>query len=330
MPIRSLNLPQDFPIALEIIRNAFRYPDHPEWESTPEQEQNYIDQIRSLSRLWPLFRVVNFFSPEAMDNFRGYIWDEGSQPVGVVTGGCGGVDRWEIGFLAVLPEYRKRGIAKQLLQSMLDYIKQRNGKTVTLSVVSGNLPAFQFYERLGFVPYLTEKAFCYPISSPLQTTDFSFLARYKLEPLRHFNYKPLYELDRQIIPASVTQYQPVELDSYQTPLLQELFFSLMDKLAGVLAKDIFVCINQDAVAWGSSRARTRPGGINSISIRANPSHPEIAGYLIPYLLNSVQKNSPGREIHLTLADWQEQETEAALALGFEDIGRQYLSMGLKF
>ncbi|MFZ6030561.1 MAG: hypothetical protein ACOYYS_22875 [Chloroflexota bacterium] len=104
----------------------------------------------------------------------------------------------------------------------------------------------------------------------------------------------------------------------------------MDKLAGVQTQDTLLYLDREVAAWGYSRARTRPGGTNSIAIRADPSHPEIAGYLIPYLLNWVQRNSPGREIYLSLAGWQEQETEAALALGFEDIGRQYLSMGLKF
>ncbi len=51
--------------------------------------------------------------------------------------------------LAVLPEYRGRGIGTKLLQHYLEEVKQQGFRKVSLSVDASN-PASKLYERLGF------------------------------------------------------------------------------------------------------------------------------------------------------------------------------------
>jgi ribosomal protein S18 acetylase RimI-like enzyme len=57
-----------------------------------------------------------------------------------------------IGFiyeLFVLEEFRRKGVAKQLLSSAIDRLKQEGYPEVRLSVFVGN-PAIKIYEKMGF------------------------------------------------------------------------------------------------------------------------------------------------------------------------------------
>jgi [ribosomal protein S18]-alanine N-acetyltransferase len=62
-------------------------------------------------------------------------------------------DECEIDALAVHPEFRRNGIARQLIQSIIDRCAKKGGKTVVLDVRSKNIPAIALYTGLGFVPH---------------------------------------------------------------------------------------------------------------------------------------------------------------------------------
>lgn len=55
----------------------------------------------------------------------------------------------KIGRMAVLPEFRSRGIGKALLLAMLNVARQQNIKTLRLSAQQ---QAIEFYSRHGFAP----------------------------------------------------------------------------------------------------------------------------------------------------------------------------------
>lgn len=57
----------------------------------------------------------------------------------------------EISNVAVLPQYRKQGIASDLLAAALQYGQQIGTRDFTLEVRAGNTAAIALYERYGFV-----------------------------------------------------------------------------------------------------------------------------------------------------------------------------------
>ena len=72
------------------------------------------------------------------------------EPVGTISLTRTG-DDGEIGNVAVLPEYRGKGIAKALLTQALEYGKHELGMTLfTLEVRAGNAAAIHLYESAGF------------------------------------------------------------------------------------------------------------------------------------------------------------------------------------
>lgn len=60
-------------------------------------------------------------------------------------------DDGEIGNVAVLPEYRRRGIAEQMLRYVLEYGERESGmRDFTLEVRDSNQAAIRLYEKCGF------------------------------------------------------------------------------------------------------------------------------------------------------------------------------------
>ncbi len=60
------------------------------------------------------------------------------------------VDAWHVMNVAVDPEYRRRGIARELLERLFDVTGADPRRGYTLEVRVSNTDAIQLYERLGF------------------------------------------------------------------------------------------------------------------------------------------------------------------------------------
>lgn len=61
--------------------------------------------------------------------------------------------------VAVLPEYRRAGIGRALVEAAAKGAKERNCSFITLEVRESNLPAISLYESLGFEPVGKRKNF---------------------------------------------------------------------------------------------------------------------------------------------------------------------------
>ena len=69
------------------------------------------------------------------------------------------VDEGQITNIAVLPEYRRRGMGDALVRALLRYAKDEHLDTVTLEVRASNAAAIALYRRLGFREVGRRKAF---------------------------------------------------------------------------------------------------------------------------------------------------------------------------
>ena len=72
------------------------------------------------------------------DTVAGYI---GSQTV---------MDETDMMNVAVHPDYRRKGIAEALVSGLVDQLKKRRSRCLTLEVRASNDPAKKLYEKLGF------------------------------------------------------------------------------------------------------------------------------------------------------------------------------------
>ena len=76
--------------------------------------------------------------------------DDPREPVGFVLTRQA-ADEEELLLIAVLPEYRRKGIGEALIRHMLTLSKARGGKRIFLEMRRGN-PAIHLYRKVGFEP----------------------------------------------------------------------------------------------------------------------------------------------------------------------------------
>lgn len=55
--------------------------------------------------------------------------------------------------LRVHPNYQRQGIAKKLMNVLIDYCQKHSAKEIVLGVQKNSLPAIALYESLGFTKY---------------------------------------------------------------------------------------------------------------------------------------------------------------------------------
>ena len=105
-----------------------------------------------LSRYGPLLGMLGSLLQYAPGWSLGFVWIEAGQLVGNVGVQPAAARRqsWLIANVAVHPEYRRRGIARSLVQAAVDMAAARAGKEVLLQVKADNDGALRLYESLGF------------------------------------------------------------------------------------------------------------------------------------------------------------------------------------
>jgi len=143
--VRPLDVTRDMGSVAIVLEEAFR------GEMDPAGER-IVREMRMMGRLGPLTPLLDWFAPISAGFMPGFVWVEDGRIVGNATlqrtpaWGQG----WTIGNVAVLPEYRGRGIGRQLMETCLAHVRDRGGEWVALEVRADNAAARRLYLNLGF------------------------------------------------------------------------------------------------------------------------------------------------------------------------------------
>ena len=279
-----------------------------------EEIRGAIEQIQRIQRLWPLFRMLLLVSPSLRDELNGVVWEEAGHAVGLANVGRQGMtNSWSIANVGVLPAFRRRGIARKLVEGTIDLARKRSADQVVLQIIDGNTPAFDLYRSLGFELYdtsieLTMHQTTTPAHIPLP-------AGYVIKAIPMHNWRPRYELARRITPADVQQFEPITEARFRTTWAQ----LLLPKLFGSGEQTRRIAAYNAAgtiTAFARYSYRLRPGGVNAMSILLDPAHAALAPYLLSSLLTEIITASPGRKIDFQVRGWNQALIEGALAVGF--------------
>jgi GNAT superfamily N-acetyltransferase len=329
MTMRPIKLPADLVPLGDMIVDSFQYPENEQWSIQTDEMEQITDAIQGLRRMWPLIRLIQVFSPPLRDIMRGYLWEEDGQVVGTsMLQRLGTTDAWIITTVGVLPAYRRRGIARRLLEAALDLIRERGGERAILAVIEGNLPAYELYQSLGFEHYADQLDFqLAPQESPPRPV---LPPGYSQSPLARFDWQPRYELDRRITPASLLEYEPMEAARFRQPAMMRLLLPVMMVAQGQRQEEFVVRTAGDGqvVARGGVTVPTRGKGPNALYARLDPAHGVLAPYLVAYLLHRAVILSPDRRFEFPVLRWMEPVVAAAGDAGFE-LRMAYCRMGLQ-
>ena len=151
MNIRPFQLPQDIDLMNSLVVEGFQYPENPAWSVQEDEIQGMVDQLKGAKRLWPVLRILRIFVPLFRDILCGFIDEEEGKPAGLINYmRQRNAPEWYIANVTVLPAYRRRGIARRLVEETLDELRHRKAEVAFLDVVVGNDPAFNLYKEMGF------------------------------------------------------------------------------------------------------------------------------------------------------------------------------------
>ena len=317
MTIRALSLPKDLVPLEKMIVRVFQYPENPEWSIQADEEDDIAREIKTLRRMWPLIRVMQLLSPSLRDLLRGFVWEDDGQIGGLVIAQRGGTtNTWGIGIVGVLPEFRRRGLARKLLTRTLDDLRQRGAQRINLGVIEKNVPAYALYQGLGFENYSSMIEYEQrPDHAP------AAVARpqsYEESTLSRSDWRSRYELEKRIAPDEVAQYVPVEIGRFKTPIAQRALGPIMDFLRRD-KQERFLYKRQGTVVGILRHSTNRAGkGTSSITVRIDPTHPELARYMFAKAMRAVMAVNPALRIQCGVTTWMSPLMDVAQDLGFAE------------
>src|SRR5512139_2143730 len=109
--------------------------------------------MREMRWMGTLFGWMDWLASPGQGLMPGYVWLEDGHIVGNVTVrklsafGHG----WMVGNVAVAPEWRARGIARQMMAAAVELVHHNRGEWIALQVRTDNDIARKLYQTLGFV-----------------------------------------------------------------------------------------------------------------------------------------------------------------------------------
>jgi ribosomal protein S18 acetylase RimI-like enzyme len=139
---RPINLNRDIPQVLRLLELVFGRVLGPDGQRL---FSGSLNSDRQPAFLWRFSPVMNKLA-------MGYVWEEDDQIIGNVTVlNTKSVGRYLVVNVAVHPDYRRRGIAQELMKTVIKMTRKRQGRKILLQVVKDNNAAINLYRSLDFI-----------------------------------------------------------------------------------------------------------------------------------------------------------------------------------
>jgi ribosomal protein S18 acetylase RimI-like enzyme len=328
MPLRPLRLPADFDVMLDVIPRSFQYPENPEWSVQNDQKQGFLDIMTAGKRLWPIFSVLSKVSPSLRDVLHGFIWEQNGRPVGIVNINRDGTsDEWMIANVGVLPEFRRKGIARKLVVAAIGLAKEHHAAHVLLDVIAGNAPAYDLYLSLGFTHFASSVVLRH--DAPSTAADYShpdtLPEGYTTTSVSPGSWQPFYELAKRVTPSEVQKFRPVTTKNFRMPPSMRTVMWLLNSFSGVRESGIVIRAGKDhaagtemTVATALLSAHMRRSSMSSCRFRLDSEHVQLADHLVASSLEDFRRLSPRSRIECEIPTWQPELLAATQLCGFQE------------
>lgn len=160
--------------------------------------------------------------------------------------------RYLIANVAVHPDYRRQGIAQQLMVALIKYTRKRRGQKLVLQVESENEGAVRLYSNLGFDCVGTTKQWrmnAYSLKSvhvpePEDSYHPDRYGQFDIRPLRDGDSSAALQLDQKTFPSEMNWPDYPTETRYKTGLAQKInqFFTGQQRESWVVTdKNKHIC-----------------------------------------------------------------------------------------
>jgi ribosomal protein S18 acetylase RimI-like enzyme len=256
--LRPLDVLRDMDGIARLIDVAFA-------EDMAQDGAGVRNDLAILSATSPLLWVLRNVSSEMRDSLDGFVWTEDNHVVGNVTLARDAPERrvWTISNVAVHPDYRRRGIARALMEAVLERIEERGGGKAVLEVKANNKAAYDLYVKLGFQLVDGTVTARHP-GRPTEPLPLAARAR-RLTPS---DWRKLYDLALRTRSSLAERINPLrEQDYAQTPIRR-----IADGLSDFWQQEqrFWLAVEKDGRLCGAVHLHLRRYGGNSASIVIAP------------------------------------------------------------
>ena len=146
--LRPVDTRRDLAAVADVIEICFR-------ETLDPDGQNYLKRLRDAARFSYFSSWASALAEDAsVLPISGYVWVEEGQVVGnlsLIPFNSLGKRCYLIANVAVLPEFRGRGIGTRLTARALEHVRDHRGASAWLQVRQDNPTAVHIYQSLGFI-----------------------------------------------------------------------------------------------------------------------------------------------------------------------------------
>ena len=300
-----------------LVLEGFQYPENQAWSVQEDEIQGMVDRIHGAKRLWPIIQIMRFFVPVFHDILCGFIDEEEGKPAGLINYmRQRNTPEWYIANVTVLPAYRRRGIARKLVEATLSELHNRKAQIAFLDVVVGNDPAFNLYKEMGFKEFTQSVEYYFQKETSLSAK--SLPEGYKLKSLSPYDWKTRFVFAQRVTPPHITSYEPVTEARFRISRVMPFLGKLLESVGGAHTEHFAIYgSNGKVIGIGQFNYRIREGGTNSTQVSIDPKHPELAGFILNHVFSEIQKASPGRRIEISFEEWETLLVQFAEEMGCE-------------
>lgn len=317
MPSREINLPDDLEEMAQMATDSFQYPENPSWSIQEDEKESIVESFQSLRRSWWMLRIGQLFMPGMRDLLNGLLWEEDGKIVSIVMiQKRGSSNNWMVNTVATLPEYRRRGYARKLVEGSLDLMRSRGAEIAVLDVIDANYPAYTLYENIGFEHFSGQYELEYKPSGVHPTQEWP--AELVLEPTNVFNWQARYELIKRISPESIQKYEPVDEARFHSPTFLRVMYPILTRAQKMKSEVYLVRLaeNNQVIGYFFLDIRTNHKGRHSLSMRLDPAYKQYSTVLVEQAVHQLTQADPDLFIEMGGPSWQQHLADAALEFGF--------------
>ena len=293
-PLRPLNLRTDVSQVLALLDTVFA-------PHRDEEGRRLLKKMSLAQYPWLILRLR-----QMVDGIvPGFVWEEEGSIVGnvsLLTTRTAG--RYLVANVAVHPHYRRRGIARALMEAVITLVRRRGGRELLLQVRENNEGAIRLYDSLDFVglgsvtSWYAHYGSLRALPAPVARRGPDRFEHFSLRPLRRSEWRAAWRLDRASTHPDLHWPEPLPRDAYRAGVLRGFLDLLNARRAEhwVAAGDAASVEKRELLAIGTILSEW--GRYHTLNLRV---HPAWRGQVEPALLAKLVRRLtylPGRNIRM--------------------------------
>jgi GNAT superfamily N-acetyltransferase len=269
---RPLNLARDIRPVLELLDLVFG-------PTLDAEGRRILNDNLSLSNQ-PAFMLR--LSQAATGLAPGFVWEENGRIVGNVSLLAGKQNgRYLVANVAVHPAFRRRGIARVLMEEVIEHIQAQDGRKIMLQVQSDNKSAIQLYESLGFETLGSQTI--WDLTSAREVIPFAAAPAPFIRSLHGNEWRAALALDHACVHPELHWPEPLPFDAYRTGLWRQITNFINGRQV-----EIWATADNNNKLIGLATIETEWGRPHELTLRVSPPwHGQLEEHLLAKLLRRL-------------------------------------------